>query len=83
MEANVTWSERDNLERRGEPDRRFVSLTERWELADYINRYLSTRGITRTPLRVEAILADIRRFDGSRPVLREEMTAYLDAIYLS
>jgi len=74
----VDWSERDQLELRGEPDRRFVALTEKWEVEHFINRYLRTRGMARTQLRFDAIEKAIRRLNLASPILRDDLIARLD-----
>jgi hypothetical protein len=76
--ANVDWPEPDKLNERGERDRRFVSLTEKWEIDNFINSYLNTRGCARTDLMVRTVEAAIAGFAGSSPVPRDDLTAYLD-----
>ncbi|MCK6507158.1 hypothetical protein L6R53_27945 [Myxococcota bacterium] len=77
----MSWSDTDKKKVRGPVDRIWVSTTESWELAYFIDAYLRSRGYNVDDSNQQIVRASIARYTGTPPVSRTELEAYLDRLY--
>lgn len=68
----------DNLTIRGKIDRIFVSRTEYWEVNYFVEHYLSTRKYELSDKNRKIVKDKIDSYEGRAPILREDMSAFLD-----
>lgn len=78
-ETKGDWSSHDNKRYRGKIDRVFVSMTESYETAYYIDHYLETRGYNRSNESRDVIANALESFPGRAPFKRTDLDAFLDA----
>lgn len=71
----------DNKHIVGPLDRQWVSRTEIYEIRDFINSYLESRGYGLTDENRVIVKADILAYPGNGPISRVDLLAYLDRKY--
>jgi hypothetical protein len=72
------WDQQDNKHYRGPIDRAFVSMTEPYEVAYFVDEYLRTRGYQITEQSRAAIRSWLPSYPGHAPIRRDALTLWLD-----
>ena len=71
----------DNKKIVGPLDRQWVSLTEPYELRDFIDAYLQSRGFAVADEGRAIVERDIRGYSTRSPIARVDLMAHLDKKY--
>lgn len=71
----------DNKKIVGPLDRQWVSLTEPYELRDFIDAYLKSRSLALTEENRGIVERDVRGYSTRSPIARVDLVAYLDKKY--
>lgn len=71
----------DNKHIVGPLDRQWVSRTEPYEIRDFVNAYLESRGFGLTDENRAIVKADVLAYPGHGPIPRVDLVAHLDRKY--
>ncbi|SDJ59720.1 hypothetical protein [Pseudomonas indica] len=76
----MSWNTEDNKQERGKIDQMFVSLTEEWEVKQFVDTYLTRRGGALTDANRNIIIKHMKSYPGKAPIKRDDLNAHLDNI---
>ncbi|WP_148042026.1 hypothetical protein [Dickeya undicola] len=73
-----SWPHEDNKHYRGHLDRIYVSTTEEWEVGYFVDHYLEKHGSSKNETNRDLVMKGISTYPGKKPILREDLTKFLD-----
>lgn len=72
------WPHADNKHYRAHLDRIYVSTSEEWEVGYFVDHYLKSNNCATGQKERDLIMENIAAYPGRKPILRTELTAFLD-----
>lgn len=77
----MNWDDQDNKKQRGQIDRMYVSPTEPYEVAYYVDFYLESNKFQLSDENRKKVLKAIEGCTLEPPIQRDVLTAFLDVFF--